>query len=74
LIHVSELGNDYFHFDATKHQLVGERTRQSYRLGDRVEVKVVRVDLATSKIDFTPLDANALGGWRKKQRSGARDS
>jgi ribonuclease R len=74
LIHVSELGNDYFHFDATKHLLVGERTRQSYRLGDRVDVKVVRVDLATSKIDFTPLDANALGGWRKKQRSGARDS
>jgi ribonuclease R len=68
LIHVSELGNDYFHFDATKHQLVGERTRQSYRLGDRVQVNVVRVDLETSKIDFTPVDAHALGGWRKQLR------
>ena len=29
LVHVSELGNDYFHFDAAKHQLIGERTRQT---------------------------------------------
>jgi ribonuclease R len=52
LLHISELGNDYYHFDAIKHQLVGERTGRRYRLGDRVRVKVVRVDLDTSKIDF----------------------
>jgi len=32
---------------------LGERTRKRYRLGDRVRVKVVRVDLDTSRIDFT---------------------
>jgi ribonuclease R len=53
LLHVSELGSDYYHFDAAKHQLMGERTRKRYRLGDRVSVKVVRVDLDTSRIDFT---------------------
>jgi ribonuclease R len=53
LVHVSELGNDYFHFDAGKHQLMGERTRKRFRLGDRVEVTLARVDLDTSKIDFT---------------------
>ncbi|HSE00879.1 MAG TPA: ribonuclease R [Burkholderiales bacterium] len=53
LVHVSELGNDYFHFDAAKHQLMGERTRKRYRLGDRLRVKVARVDLDTSRIDFT---------------------
>jgi ribonuclease R len=53
LVHVSELGSDYFHFDAGKHQLMGERTRKRYRLGDRVRVKVARVDLDTSRIDFT---------------------
>jgi ribonuclease R len=53
LVHISELGTDYFHFDAPKHQLMGERTRKRYRLGDRVRVKVVRVDLDTSRIDFT---------------------
>jgi ribonuclease R len=52
LVHISELGTDYFHFDAAKHQLMGERTRKRYRLGDRVRVKVVRVDLDTSRIDF----------------------
>jgi ribonuclease R len=52
LVHVSELGSDYFHFDAGKHQLMGERTHKRYRLGDRVRVKVVRVDLDTSRIDF----------------------
>ena len=52
LVHVSEFGTDYYHFDAAKHQLMGERTRKRYRLGDRVRVKVVRVDLDTSRIDF----------------------
>jgi ribonuclease R len=52
LLHVSELGNDYFHFDAARHQLMGERTRKRYRLGDRLKVEVARVDLDTSRIDF----------------------
>jgi ribonuclease R len=53
LVHISDLGSDYFHFDAAKHQLMGERTRKRFRLGDRLRVKVVRVDLDTSRIDFT---------------------
>jgi ribonuclease R len=52
LLHVSELGTDYYHFDPVKHELMGERTKKRYRLGDRVRVKVVRVDLDTTKIDF----------------------
>ncbi len=52
LVHVSELGADYYHFDATKHQMLGERTGKRYHLGDRVKVKVVRVDMESTKIDF----------------------
>jgi len=52
LVHISELGKDYFHFDATKHQLLGERTGQRYRLGDRVQVRVVKVDMESTKVDF----------------------
>jgi ribonuclease R len=52
LVHISELGKDYYHFDATKHQLLGERTGQRYRLGDRVQVRVVKVDMESTKIDF----------------------
>src|SRR5450830_1013721 len=52
LVHISELGKDYFQFDAAKHQLLGERTGQRYRLGDRVQVRVVKVDMESTKIDF----------------------
>ncbi len=53
LVHVTELGNDYFNYDKARHEMLGERTGAKYRLGDRLTVKVVRVDLETSKIDFT---------------------
>ncbi|WP_297325766.1 ribonuclease R [Nitrosomonas sp.] len=56
LVHISELPSDYFHFDATKHSLLGERSGKQYRLGDRLRVKLVRVDLETSKIDFVLAD------------------
>ena len=52
LVHVSELGRDYFQFDATRHQLLGERTGQRYRIGDKLKVKVARVDLDTSRIEL----------------------
>jgi len=53
LLHVTELGNDYFNYDKARHEMVGERTGARFRLGDRLTVKVARVDLETSKIDFT---------------------
>ena len=53
LVHVTELGNDYFNHDKARHEMVGERTGARFRLGDRLTVKVARVDLETSKIDFT---------------------
>lgn len=58
LLHVTELGNDYFHYDKARHEISGERTSTRYRLGDRLTVKVVRVDLETSKIDFSLINKN----------------
>lgn len=52
LVHISELGNDYFHFDAARHLLRGERSGRRFRLSDRIKVKLVRVDLEQLKIDF----------------------
>ena len=52
LVHISNLGQDYFHFDPISHRLLGERTNKIYRLGDSVTVKLVRVDLDEKKIDF----------------------
>jgi ribonuclease R len=54
LVHISELGRDYFQYDATRHALMGERTRKRFRLADRMKVKLVRVDLDTRKIDLVP--------------------
>lgn len=52
LVHVTALGQDFFKFDPTSHQLKGERTGVRYRLGDVVQVTVARVNLDDKKIDF----------------------
>jgi ribonuclease R len=52
LVHVSELGSEYFTFNEPMHELRGERTGIRYRLSDRVTVQVVRVDLEARRIDF----------------------
>jgi ribonuclease R len=54
LVHISELGRDYFQYDATRHALLGERTGKRFRLADRMKVKLARVDLDTRKIDLVP--------------------
>ncbi|MDP2030344.1 MAG: ribonuclease R [Thiobacillus sp.] len=58
LVHVSELGQDYFHYDQGKHWMLGERTGKRYRLGDRVRIKVMRADIETSKIDFALVETS----------------
>ena len=69
LIHISELPSDYFHFDANKHMLLGERSGEQYRLGDRLRVKLVRVDLETSKIDFVLAETSRKAGRSKGKPS-----
>jgi ribonuclease R len=52
LVHISELGADYFHHEEGKHRLVGERSGRMYRLADRIRIQVVRVDLDNTRIEF----------------------
>ncbi len=52
LVHITTLGDDYFHFDPVSHGLYGERTGKSFRLGDKVRVELVNVNLDERKIDF----------------------
>jgi len=52
LVHVTELGADYFQFDEARHELRGERTGIRYQLTDRVKVQVSRVDLDARRIDL----------------------
>ena len=52
MVHVTDLGADYFQFDEARHELRGERTGIRYQLTDRVTVQVSRVDLDARKIDL----------------------
>ena len=54
LVHVSALGPDYFHFDPVRHRLSGERSRRSFRLADRMRVRLTKVDLDERRVDFEP--------------------
>jgi ribonuclease R len=86
LVHIKELLDDYYTFDETHHRLVGERTGKVWRLGDRVKVRLVRVDLDSFQIEVVPLgikpDRNARRkadrppktrrGGRRERRSGRK--
>ena len=52
LVHVTQLPNDYYHFDPVRKLMTGERRRKQFRLGDRVSVLVLRASLEERKIDF----------------------
>jgi ribonuclease R len=52
LVHITELGGEYFRFDEAKQELRGERSGIRYAIGSRVRVQVSRVDLDGRKIDF----------------------
>jgi ribonuclease R len=52
MVHITELGGEYFRFDEARQELRGERTGIRYAIGTRVQVQVSRVDLDGRKIDF----------------------
>jgi ribonuclease R len=51
LVHISTL-NDYFLFNEKRNELIGEKTRKVYKIGDELEVIVVKSDKNTGEIDF----------------------
>lgn len=62
LVHLSGLDPDEYRFSEARHQLRGEHTRVSYRLGDRVAVRVLRVDFGRRQIELGLAGAPADGG------------
>lgn len=56
LIRIRDLEDDYYVFDEKNYALVGRRTKKRYRLGDKVRVKVVRVDPEEREIDFVVVE------------------
>jgi ribonuclease R len=74
LVHVSSMTDDYYRFHEKAHLLKGENAGKAYRLGDRVEVQVARVDLERRQIDFALVDvlARARGGAPRPSAPRAR--
>lgn len=56
LVHIGELGHDYYHFDEVRHELKGENSGVRYQLTDRVIVQVSRVDMDARQIDLRLID------------------
>lgn len=52
LVHISDLDDDYYHFEEKAYRLKGQNTGQVYRLGDAVRIKVVKVDVSERILDF----------------------
>lgn len=59
LVHVTSLSNDYYQHDPIHHRLRGERSGHVYRLGDRLRVRLINVNLDERKIDFEPAPAES---------------
>jgi ribonuclease R len=69
LIHVANLGRDYYRFEEDRRALVGERSGERFTLGDRLMVRVARVDSSLRKIDFELLEKTE-GAYHPRSRVG----
>jgi ribonuclease R len=70
LVHITELGGEYFRFDEARQELRGERTGIRYALGSRVDVQVSRVDLDGRRIDFRLVTDGELAPARSPSSKG----
>ncbi len=65
LVHISDLGEDYFNFRPEIMAVEGERSGIRFNMGDKVSVRVARADLDTSKIDLTLISGGSSGKKRR---------
>jgi ribonuclease R len=74
MVHVSTMADDYYRFVESAHLLRGENTQKIYRLGDKVKVQVVRVNMEVRQIDLGLVDIldRVRDGERGPRRSRAR--
>ena len=74
LVHITELGGEYFRFDEARQELRGERTGIRYAIGTRVQIQVSRVDLDGRKIDFRLVNPAEEFGARPLRDKGTSKS
>lgn len=67
-IPISKLGSDYFFFDEAQHSLIGEKSRERYRIGDQVEVKLVEAAPVAGALRFEMLSEGTKGSGKSRGR------
>ncbi len=72
LVHISTLHDDFYDYDEAAHTLHGTRHRRQYRLGDKVDVEVVRVDVQRRQLDLRVLDQPTQPVHVRRPRKGGR--
>ena len=61
LVKISNLEDDYYIFDDRNYSLIGETSKKVYKIGDEVEVKLVKADVASRQIDFILVEGQENG-------------
>ena len=67
MIHVRNIGDDYYEHDEKRYSLVGRRTGKTFRLGDSISVKVVSVNVENREIDFACVDSEEAPRKRRRK-------
>ena len=58
LIRFEDLGNEYFIYDEERKRLIGERTNKTYKIGDKVKVRLIKASKALRQIDFQLVESD----------------
>ncbi len=74
LVHVTSLGDDYYRLEEKLHSLVGERSGRSFRIGDKLQVRVDAVSREKRRLQFSPLGRPGRDAGRKKMWAGQTPS
>ena len=72
LVHVSSLGDDFYHFDPVRHSLTGQRAGRRFQLGDRVRVRISEVNLDERKIDLELVGVTAAAPQTERPGKGGK--
>ena len=65
---IKPMDDDYYIYNEKALCLVGERTKKTYRIGDKVKVQLIKVSIEARQIDFILIDENENGNGRSKHK------
>ena len=52
LVHVSTLNNDWYEYRSRQNLLIGRKSKKSYKVGDKIDVKIIKVDILKYQVDL----------------------